>query len=49
MPVQRCQSNGKKGWKYGSKGKCYTGPDAKEKAEKQGRAIEHNVKKRKGK
>lgn len=30
---------GKKGWKFGKSGKCYTGKDAKEKAKKQGVAI----------
>lgn len=44
MPLQRCQKDGKKGWKWGSNGKCYTGPDAKQKAEQQGRAIEANRK-----
>ena len=42
MPVQRCTENGKSGYRWGSKGKCYTGPDAKQKAAKQGRAIETN-------
>lgn len=49
MPVMRCTSNGKKGWKYGKSGKCYTGSDAKEKAARQGRAIEANKGKKKGK
>ena len=39
MPVQRCQKNNKKGWKFGSSGTCYTGRGAKAKAERQGRAI----------
>ena len=39
MPVQRCQSKGKPGFKYGKEGKCYTGKDAKKKAIKQGLAI----------
>lgn len=38
MPVKRCTSKGKKGFQYGSQ-KCYTGPAAKAKAAKQGRAI----------
>lgn len=42
MPLQRCQDQGKNGWKWGDSGKCYTGPDAKEKAKKQGQAIEIN-------
>lgn len=40
MPLKRCQDDGKDGWKWGDSGKCYTGPGAKEKAKKQGRAIE---------
>jgi len=40
MPVQKCQSKGKAGWKYGKTGKCYTGGTAaKKKAIKQGLAI----------
>lgn len=39
MPLKRCQKKGKKGWKWGDSGFCYTGKDAKEKAAKQGRAI----------
>jgi len=39
MPLQRCQVDGKDGWKYGESGKCYTGPDAKQKAIAQGIAM----------
>ena len=39
MPIQECQINGESGFKWGDKGKCYTGPDAKEKALKQGKAM----------
>ena len=47
MPVHSCQENGKPGYQWGSKGKCYTytpGNDAsrkraKAKAEAQGRAA----------
>lgn len=39
IPVKRCQKDGKKGWKWGDEGKCYTGSDAKEKALAQGQAI----------
>jgi hypothetical protein len=39
MPLQRCTSGDKSGWRWGSKGKCYTGPDAKKKALKQGYAA----------
>lgn len=40
MPIMRCQKNGKSGFKYGESGACYTGPGAREKAKKQGQAIE---------
>lgn len=48
MPVKKCQSDGKPGYKYGDSGKCYTYDSkneksrkaALEKAKKQGRAIE---------
>ena len=36
MPVKKC---GKNGYKYGDKGKCYTGKGARAKAARQGRAI----------
>jgi len=36
MPLKRCTKNGKKGWKFGDKGKCYT---SKKDAIKQGIAI----------
>lgn len=39
MPLMRCTKNGKSGWKWGKSGKCYTGPGAKKKATKQGRAV----------
>lgn len=39
MPVQRCQVQGKRGWKWGASGKCYIGPSGKPKAAAQGRAI----------
>jgi len=39
MPLKRCQENNQQGWKWGDEGKCYVGPDAKEKALQQGRAI----------
>jgi len=38
MPLQRCGEGGK-GWRWGSKGKCYMGPGAKKKAIKQGLAA----------
>ncbi len=39
MPVQRCQKNGRRGWKWGSTGTCYVGRGAKARAERQGRAV----------
>lgn len=50
MPVQRCEKDGKPGYKWGQEGFCYTytpGDDrselrARDKAEEQGRAIEAN-------
>ena len=39
MPVMRCTKGGKSGYKYGKSGTCYTGPGARAKAAKQGRAI----------
>lgn len=39
MPVQRCQKNGRRGYKWGKSGTCYVGRGAKDKAERQGRAI----------
>ena len=50
MPVQRCQSGGRPGFKYGKTGKCYiytkgdtaTRSQARALAAKQGRAIEHS-------
>jgi len=36
----QCQKDGKPGWKWGHNGACYTGPDAKQKAIKQGYAFE---------
>ena len=42
MPVMPCTSGGKRGYKYGKGGKCYTGKDAKARAAKQGAAIKHS-------
>lgn len=50
MPVQACTQNGKPGFKWGSKGKCYTYTKgdkqsrerARSKAAAQGRAIKAN-------
>ena len=40
MPLKKCTENQKSGYKWGNEGKCFTGPDAKKKAIKQGVAIE---------
>lgn len=40
MPLKHCTSNGESGYKWGDEGHCYTGPGAREKALKQGRAIQ---------
>jgi len=39
MPIKQCEVNGKSGYKWGNEGKCYTGPNAREKAKEQGIAI----------
>ena len=40
MPLMRCTKDNKSGWKFGKSGHCYTGPGARQKAIKQGQAIE---------
>lgn len=40
MPPKRCEQDGNQGWRWGRKGKCYTGDNAKQEAIKQGIAIE---------
>ena len=39
MPIKSCVIDGKKGWKYGDEGTCYTGPEGKRKAIAQGIAV----------
>ena len=39
MPIQTCTKDGKSGFKYGDSGTCYTGPNAKKRANRQGRAT----------
>ncbi len=39
MPVKGCEIDGVAGYKWGDAGTCYTGPDARQMAEKQGAAI----------
>ncbi|MBU0959379.1 MAG: hypothetical protein KKB31_05535 [Nanoarchaeota archaeon] len=48
MPIQKCRRKNKSGWRYGDSGKCYLGPNAKEKAKKQGRAISLSKARQKG-
>ena len=40
MPLKKCTIDDKSGYKWGNEGKCYTGPNAKKEAIKQGLAIE---------
>ncbi len=40
MPVKKCTSKGKSGYKWGDEGTCYTGSGAEAKAKRQGRAIQ---------
>ena len=40
MPLKKCSDNNNSGWKWGDQGKCYTGPEGKKKAIKQGIVIE---------
>ncbi len=39
MPIQRCTKNGKRGFKWGASGTCYTGPGGRARALRQSRAI----------
>jgi hypothetical protein len=48
MPVRRVVAGKKRGWKWGSRGKAYFGPGAKQKAERQGRAVKAKGKKHRG-
>ena len=40
MPFQKCQKDNKTGIRWGRHGTCYTGKDAKKKADRQRKAIE---------
>lgn len=40
MPLKKCSKDNESGFKWGDSGTCYTGPDGKKKAIKQGIAIE---------
>lgn len=46
MPLMQCSKDNKSGWKFGDSGRCYTGPNAKKQAARQGAAIEISKKKR---
>lgn len=39
MPVERCQTMGRQGFRWGKSGFCYTGAGARQKAERQGVAV----------
>lgn len=39
MPIKQCENSGRKGFKWGDEGVCYTGKDARKNALKQGVAI----------
>jgi hypothetical protein len=39
MPIRKVTKDGKTGYKWGTSGKTYFGPEAKKKAEAQARAI----------
>lgn len=39
MPIQRCNRDGKEGWRYGEEGFCYLGSNAKNKARRQAAAV----------
>lgn len=43
MPVMRCVRDGMSGFKWGPNGFCYIGPNARSRAERQGRAIEASI------
>lgn len=38
MPLKRCNEDGKPGWKWGDRGKCYTYPPGDPKAEKEAKS-----------
>ena len=42
MPAVTCRVKGRAGKKWGAKGKCYTGPNADKKANKQAAAAYAN-------
>jgi hypothetical protein len=44
MPIKKCKAKGKRGLKYGNKGKCYTGKGARKKAVRQGAAVKASQK-----
>lgn len=48
MPLMRCVSKGAAGYKFGVRGKCFTGRGARARAARQGRAIKANQARRRG-
>jgi hypothetical protein len=49
MPVQKVKlSSSRVGYRWGKKGKVYTGKDGRKKAQAQGKAVEARLKKAKG-
>ena len=43
MPLKKCSSDGKSGWKWENSGKCYVGPGGKKKAIKQGLSYDQKA------
>lgn len=48
MPIKLVFKKGKKGYQYGTSGKFYSGSSARDKARRQGRAIELSKLRREG-
>lgn len=46
MPVKKCKKDGKSGYKWGDSGACFTGSGGRERARKQGIAIESSKNKK---
>ena len=38
MPLQRCEVRGRSGWRWGSKGKCYTYNENDERSERRAKS-----------
>jgi hypothetical protein len=48
MPLMRCTREGKKGWKWGAEGFCFTSEDAEQKARDQGLAVMRSMARKAG-